>query len=126
MTDDLQAHEQYVIDVVKPLQRGTLLSSFADQLQQAIGRVESLQKSAKMTLTINIRPESNGQFSLTGEVTSKLPTATPSPTAFFLTTNGTISNDDPQQMTMDDVVKFTPPARNVRSFDIKTGEVDDD
>lgn len=126
MTDDLQPHEQYVIDVLQPLQRGTLLTIMADKLQEAIERVESLQKRGKLTLSIDIVPETNGQFGLAGQVTSKLPVPTATSTAFFLLPDGKISVDDPMQKSFDDVVKFTPPKRNVRNFDVETGEIDDD
>lgn len=124
MSKDDSEFDNMFLDALLPLQRGTLLERAEGEILGLVNSVDALQKTGTITLKVTIKPEGQGQLSISGEVVTKLPTPVVRPAAFFITPDGNLSSNDPQQAHMGDVVDgFKVKEKPVVSYDPKTGEV---
>ena len=99
------------ISVINNLRKGKLLTEVSEQLQALTQAVMEHRRPGKLTLTIKIAPQGDGDVVvLTDDVEIKAPKTTPTGSVFYTTDDGLLSRDDPNQkeMALGVVVKQEP------------------
>lgn len=116
--ESLEGQLAFFADFVRDHARGTVADEAAAALKDVVARVQAVGKPGKVTLTYTILPAGPGgrMVSVTGEVTTKVPTPDPEPSLFFIDENGGLSRDDPFNRPHPGLV---PP----RTVDPETGEI---
>ena len=89
------------IGVINNLRKGKLLTEVSEQLQALTQAVMEHRRPGKLTLTIKIAPQGDGDVVvLTDDVEIKAPKTSPTGSVFYTTDDGLLSRDDPNQKEM--------------------------
>ena len=90
-----------ILETLARLQGGTLLEDAADKLAEAVLAVDRTGKSARVTITIDIRKATSAAQAVTGECTVKLPKEQKVETLLFPTPEGNLLAEDPRQQKLE-------------------------
>jgi hypothetical protein len=100
-------------DVVRDLAGGKIYEDLGTQLGEIVSAVLETGKAGALSLSLSIKPNSEGSVLVTAAVKQKIPEPTTGSTLFFATTTGSLLRNDPRQgeMNLRDVKAEDKPLR---------------
>lgn len=87
-------------DVVRDLAGGKIYEDLGTQLGEIVSAVLETGKAGALSLSLSIKPNSEGSVLVTASVKQKIPEPTTGSTLFFATTTGSLLRNDPRQSEM--------------------------
>lgn len=117
-TKETEAPSNTFLRTLAELRRGQTASELSDALSLVVGEVLKTGKSGKLTLTIAVRPNADGEtLSLKADHSMKLPKPDTKETNFFADDNNILMRDNPKQKelfrTVDGGAQEEAPAKAV-------------
>ena len=87
--------------VINQLRHGGAQESLSEALSECVETARLRGKSAKLVLTLTVKPHGDGQYELRDDVTTKLPKPERGLTLMFGTPEGNLTRHDPRQQALD-------------------------
>lgn len=90
-------------DQIRDIRRGEFLEDCGDELQKVVASVDETGKTAKLIITLTVKPASKGQGAVvvTDKVQAKLPELPVGETILFVTNENSLVPNDPRQKEME-------------------------
>lgn len=108
-------------ETLRELRAGRTLEDLQDALTEAVQAVTDTGKPAEIKLALRVRPPRKGNaayVTIEDDVTVKLPKRDRGDTVFFPLADGSLSRQDPNQMSLG-----LRPVSGEPTFDAETGEI---
>ena len=90
-------------DIISGLNRGKVATHIDEQLRELNIAIRETGKPGKITVELSIEPKTAKQVQIVPKITAKVPKANPGLGLYFLNEHGGLQQDDPDQMTFDDI-----------------------
>ncbi len=98
----MTVREDLFLYTVRQLLGGRTQRDLSDALAECVEAARDCQKTAKLTLTLTVKPLGNsGQYEIRDEVKTKIPELDRGITLMFGTPEGNLSRSDPKQGDLD-------------------------
>lgn len=94
---------------INNMRRGELQNELSEQLNEAVQACQLTNKMAKVTLTIDIKPNGGGTYFLVDNITAKIPKLPKNSTLMWGTPEGNLHITDPAQGELELRVVNEPP-----------------
>jgi hypothetical protein len=85
------------IKIVEQVRKGVLLTELDREYERALAHTRDTGQKTKLTLTLEIVPQGEGQVYIDGVAKATLPNKKTRPTLFFITAEGELTRQDPSQ-----------------------------
>jgi hypothetical protein len=89
---------------VSEIRRGKALVELSDKLGELVTAVDQHREPGTLTFTVTIKPDGDGQVTITDTIKAKIPEGKRPPSIFYYDEHGRLSRTDPRQMEISDEV----------------------
>lgn len=90
-----------ITDTLRMIDAGVFVDIASDKLNQLIKRVEDTGKAGKLTITLDIKPARPGALNIVPTVVAKAPEPKADPTLLWVTPEGNLTVENPNQQKLD-------------------------
>jgi len=90
-----------ITDTLRLLDGGAFLDLASDKLATLVKGVDDTGKAGKLVITLDVKRVSGGAISLTPHVATKVPEPKPDSTLLWATVEGNLSQQNPNQQSLD-------------------------
>lgn len=122
--DEMAMGGRPLTDILRDIGNGQFIKDATGQLNSVVAACQETRKNGGLVIKVAIMPTGRGTFKLVAKCEAKIPTEDALETTFFVTPEGTLLRDDPNQPKLPlRVVNDQSQERPRQVIDPTTGEI---